>query len=313
MKRLLAFSAALLFALLVLVPAARAAEPMPHTGRVLISTQGDVTIPAGDQADVVVVVQGNVDVQGDVNTLVVIEGTATLTGAELETVVAIRAQVEVADGTVIHDQLQRLDSTIHQTGNVQIEGGITDLANWFLQASAVLAPALILLWLGFGLATIIAALALAALASRQVREASRLISAEPVATGLAGFFGVIVLPICAVLLMVTIVGAPLGFGVLFQVLPLVAYAGYLVAAIWVGEWILRRTTAAKERERPYLASVVGVVVLGLLGLVPVLGLAVTLASLLGFGAILRMAWRTLRGAPRQRVGAAMSLASPASA
>lgn len=313
MKRLLAFSAALLFALLVLVPAARAAEPMPRTGRVLISTQGDVTIPAGDQADVVVVVQGNVDVQGDVNTLVVIEGTATLTGAELETVVAIRGQVEVADGTVIHDQLQRLDSTIHQSGNVQIEGGITDLANWFLQASAVLAPALILLWLGFGLATIIAALALAALASRQVREASRLISAEPVATGLAGFFGVIVLPICAVLLMVTIVGAPLGFGVLFQVLPLVAYAGYLVAAIWVGEWILRRTTVAKERERPYLASVVGVVVLGLLGLVPVLGLVVTLASLLGFGAILRMAWRTLRGAPRQRVGAAMSLTSPASA
>jgi hypothetical protein len=313
MKRLLAFSGALLFALLVLVPAARAAEPMANTGRVLISTQGDVTIPAGDQADVVVIVQGNVNVQGAVNTLVVIEGTANLTGAELETVVAIRGQVEVADGTVIHGAVQRLDSIVHQSGSGRIEGGIADLAGSFLQASAVLAPALILLWLGFGLATIIAALTLAGLASRQVRKAGRLISTEPLMTGLAGFVGVIVIPICAVLLMVTIIGAPLGLGVLLQVLPLLAYVGYLVAAIWVGEWILRRTTSAPERERPYLAAVLGVVILGFIGLVPVLGLIATIASLLGFGALLRMAWRTLRGAPRPVVGAAMSLPAPTGA
>ena len=313
MKRLLALSGALVLGLGVLAAPALAAEPTEPTGRVLISTQGDVTIPAGDQADVVVVIQGNVDVQGEVDTLVVIEGTATLTGAELQTVVAVTSQVEVADGTVIHGALQRLDSTVHQSGNVQIQGGITDLANWFVQASAVLAPALFLLWLGFGLATIVAALALAALASRQVREAGRLISSEPLVTGLAGLLGVIVVPILAVLLMVTIVGAPLGFGVLIQVLPLLAYAGYLVAAIWVGEWILRRMTAAPERERPYLAAVVGVVVLGLVGVVPVLGLVVTVASLLGFGALLRMAWRTLQGTGRPTVAAAMPMPSPTGA
>jgi hypothetical protein len=138
---------------------------------------------------------------------------------------------------------------------------------------------------------------LAGLAARQVRQATRLMSTEPLMTGIVGFFGAIVLPVCAVLLMITIVGAPLGFGVLFQVLPLLAYAGYLVAAIWVGEWILRRTTSAPDRERPYLAAVVGVIVLGLVGLVPVLGLISTVASLIGFGALIRMAWRTLRGTP----------------
>jgi len=312
MRRLLAASAAVILSL-GLTGTALAAAPLGHSGRVVISTEGDVTIPAGEHADVVVVIKGTANVQGEVNTLVVVEGTAYLAGARLETVVAVTSSIEVGDGTVIYGELQRLDSTVHQTGNVEIQGGITDLSGWFLESAAVLAPALILLWLGFGLSTIVVALLLAALAARQVREAGRLISSDPLGTGLIGFLSVIAIPIGAILLMVTVIGAPLGLGVLLAAMPMLAYAGYLTAAIWTGEWILRRTGPERERERPFLAAILGVVVFGALGLVPVLGLVVTVASLLGFGALVRVAFRTFRGTPRPTAGVPMPLASPTGA
>ena len=312
MRRLLAASAAVILSL-GLTGTALAAAPLGHSGRVVISTEGDVTIPAGEHADVVVVIKGTANVQGEVNTLVVVEGTASLAGARLETVVAVTSSIEVGDGTVIYGELQRLDSTVHQTGNVEIQGGITDLSGWFLESAAVLAPALILLWLGFGLSTIVAALLLAALAARQVREAGRLISSDPLGTGLIGFLSVIAIPIGAILLMVTVIGAPLGLGVLLAAMPMLAYAGYLTAAIWTGEWILRRTGPERERKRPFLAAILGVVVFGALGLVPVLGLVVTVASLLGFGALVRVAFRTFRGTPRPTAGVPMPLASPTGA
>src|SRR6185503_19633895 len=124
MRRIIAAIAAFILCLGV-ARVALAAEPFPHSGRVVISSQGDVTIPAGEHADVVVVVQGAANINGEVNTLVVIDGTATLAGARLESMVAVSSEVEVGDGTVISGELQRLDSTVHQTGNVQIQGGIT--------------------------------------------------------------------------------------------------------------------------------------------------------------------------------------------
>jgi hypothetical protein len=312
MRRLFAASAAILLSL-GMATTALAAAPLGHTGRVVISTEGDVTIPAGEHADVVVVVNGAAHIQGEVNTLVVVEGTADLTGARLETVVAVTSSVEVGEGTVIYGELQRLDSSVHQTGNVEIQGGITDLSGWFLETTAVLAPALIMLWLGFALSTIVAALLLAGLAARQVREAGRLISSDPLVTGLIGFLSVIAIPVGAIVLMVTVIGAPLGLGVLLGVLPMLAYAGYLTAAIWTGELILRRTGPGTERERPYLAAILGVIVLGALGLVPVLGLVVMLASLLGFGALIRLAFRNFRGTSRPMAGAAVPAPSPSGA
>jgi len=49
-----------------------------------------------------------------------------------------------------------------------------------------------------------------------------------------------------------------------------------------------------SRERPYLAAVIGLLILQALSLVPVLGIVSALASLFGFGAVVLLAWRTLR-------------------
>jgi hypothetical protein len=313
MRRLLGAVAAIGLCLGVLVPTAIAAPALAHTGRVLISTEGDVTVPAGDHADVVVVVEGNAEIRGEVNTLVVVEGTATLEGATLETVVAVNSQIEVGADSVIYGEVQRLDSTVHRAGNAVIQGGIVDLGTRFLEIGAVLGPALALLWIGFALSTIVAGLLLAALAARQLRAAERLISREPVLTGVTGLLSVILIPIVAILLFPTLIGAPLGFGILVVVLPLVAFGGYLVAAAWTGERLLGLLGSGRERERPYVAVVLGVVVLSAIGLVPVLGLVTAIASLFGFGAVILLAIRTIVTGSAAPSGAAQQLAAPSGA
>ena len=120
--------------------------------------------------------------------------------------------------------------------------------------AAVLAPMVVLFVLGLALVTLVAGLALAALGARQVRSAEALISHQPGETILFGLAGLVVIPVVAILAMITIIGAPLGLAVLFMVWPAAAFAGYLVAGIWIGEWLLYRGTSERP-ERPYLAAV----------------------------------------------------------
>jgi hypothetical protein len=293
MNRIVGIAFALAAAFLMLVPVAMAAEPAADQGRVVVSVRGDFTLPAGDLADVVVVVDGAATIAGDVRTLVVIEGSAVLEGAKAETIWAIRSDVELGPGAVVTGDVRTLDSPVHLVGDAAVQGEVSDIQASLFAIGAVLAPAFLLFWLGTGLATIIAGLLLAGLASRQVRMVEQVISREPALAFLGGLLGLVVFPVAAVLLMVTIVGAPLGLGVLFGLWPLLAYVGYLVAGIWIGEWLLTRFQAPQARERPYLAAVIGLVLLQLTGLIPVVGIVSAIASLLGFGAVLVVAWRVL--------------------
>jgi hypothetical protein len=298
-KRLIAFAIACLVAAAFVAPAARAADPpaLPHTGRVLISTEGDITLPAGEHADVVMVVNGTATILGEANTVVAIDGAANLVGARTETVVAVRSPVELGQDTVVQGDVLTYESLVHQTGNAEVLGSVDDLATVLLGIGMVLAPAFILLWIGFALAMLAAGVLLAGIASRQVREAEAIISGRPVRALVAGIIGLIVFPVLAVILIATLIGAPLGFGILFQVWPLLAFVGYLVAGIWVGDWILRRTGPEREREKPYLAAIVGLVALGLLSIVPILSIVSAIASLIGFGAVLQLAFAKLTSSP----------------
>ena len=62
--------------------------------------------------------------------------------------------------------------------------------------------------------------------------------------GLAALF---VPPIAAVLLLVTVVGAPLGLGILLLAWPLLAYLGYLFAGVMFGDWLVTRMRGAGSR------------------------------------------------------------------
>ena len=82
-------------------------------------------------------------------------------------------------------------------------------------------------------------------------------------------------------------------GLLGLALPALFVIGYIVMGIWIGEWILGRSSPA-ERERPYLAAVVGLTVVGVVSIIPTVGGVI---SFVGFGAVMLLSWRVLRGTP----------------
>ena len=298
MRRIAGLLGACLIVLAVAVPAVLAAEPtLPHTGRVLMGFGGDVDLSSGEQADVLLVGQGDASVvDGTVNTVVVLDGHLVLRDATVETVVVVGGSVDLQGATHVLGDVRSIESAVTRAPSAVVDGAIKGVDAELLLLGSFLAPALLLFALGVALATLVAGLVLVALASRQVRAAERLIVHEPGSVFVVGLLAAILTPVVAVISIVTIVGAPLGVALLLAVLPAIGFVGYLVAAIFLGERILGHDVSQPGGERPYRAALLGIVVLGVIGLVPGLGGLVTaIASLFGLGAVLILGWRTVRG------------------
>jgi hypothetical protein len=295
MKRLLVIAATVAFLLGLGAPAVLAADPLPRTDRVLLSVNGPVEVPAGDSIGTLVVVGGDARISGSVSHVVMIRGAATLTGATVGTLTVVNGTADLEAGTTVTGAVRTLNGTVSQQPGSVVQGSVRTLDG---SATAVLAafgilliPIFILLFLGMCLAMVAAALLVAAFGARQVRGAGTLIRREPGPVLLSGVLASVALPALAILLIATVVGAPIGFALLFLVLPAAAFLAWIVAAIWIGDWLVTRMRGTAEADRPYLAAVIGVVVLGVAGMVP---FVTAIASLFGFGAIVLAAWRVLR-------------------
>ena len=300
MNKILALLAAVALMVGLAGTALGADEELAHSGRVLIVTGGDVEVAFGEQADAVIVIGGDARIAGTVNTLVVVEGTATVSGATLETIAVVNGAADLTAGTTVSGDVMRFDSAITRADGVVIGGSIKDMAGDVAGFGIFMGAAAILMWIGLGIATLLGGLLIAGLAARQVRVATSLISREPGKTVLVGLLSLIVPPLLAVLAIITIVRIPTGIGLLVIVWPVVALIGYVVAAIWLGEWILRQRSGSTPAERPYAAAVLGLLIAFVIGFVP---LVTAVLSIFGLGAVVLASWRTLRGlgTPRQVV------------
>jgi hypothetical protein len=296
MKRLLTIAATVAFLLSLGAPAVLAAEPLHTAGSALISVNGSVDVPAGDHLDSLVVVGGDASISGDVRTIVVVGGTATLAGATAETLVVVNGSADLQAGTTIQGDVRTLGGSVTQEPGSTVVGSTRTL-------DADVAA------LGIGLAAVIAALLVAALGARQVRGAGALIRREPGPVLVAGIVGTVALPLLAILMIVSVLGAPVGLALLFIVLPALAFLAWIVAAIWVGDWLVARLRGGPEPDRPYLAAVLGVITLAIAGLFP---FVTAIATLFGFGALLLASWRIFRheAAPLDQPDASLPVASP---
>jgi hypothetical protein len=305
MRRLFFVATAVALLLAIFAPAALAARslapdsragmlaavPSTETGSLLVAVDRAVVMPAGDHLDTLVVVGADASVSGDVGTIVIARGTATLTGASAHTLVVVDGHAALEAGTAISGDVRTVNGTVTQAPGATVAGSTSSLDSGFTALAWLLVPFAILLFLGFALAGLAAALFVAAFAARQVRSMEALISGQPGQVLVAGIAASVLLPAIAILLMLTVVGAPIGIAVLFVALPAMAFLAWLVAAIWVGDWIVARSRGAVEPERPYLAAVTGVIVLAVVGIVPFVS---AIATLFGFGALVLAGWRTLR-------------------
>jgi hypothetical protein len=290
MNRIIGIVSAMLLSLLILVPAAVAADPWDAGEHVVFTSGGDITLAAGEHPDLLVVAGGTATIEGDARAVVVLNGTANFIGSRTEDVFVVAGHVSLDGGSVVAGNIRTVNSTVDQAPGAIVEGRI----NEGLDIAAgiwLIGPALFIAYVGLVIAAMAAAVALAALAPRQVRAAESLITEQPVMTFLAGFGGLFAIIFAAVVATVTIVGIPLGLGILIGFLPVIAFVGYLVTGIWIGEAIVGRTSSGVLRERPYLAAIVGTAVLGVIGLIPFAG---SLVSLVGVGAVLMLMGRAVR-------------------
>ncbi|MFK7730878.1 MAG: zf-HC2 domain-containing protein [Pseudomonadales bacterium] len=116
-----------------------------------------------------------------------------------------------------------------------------------------------------------------------LRFASALDGRELLGSSALGAVALITTPILAVLIMITLVGLPIGITALLLWI-IAMYAAPIVAGAYVGDAILANT----EQHRPIMALFLGLLILFVLASIPFVGFAVRLIALIvGLGIIVR--------------------------
>jgi len=290
MKWVLAASLALLVAFTPGKVAAAEDDP----GDLLVRIGGNVLIAEGETAGSVVVINGDAEIGGRVtDSVVVIDGNVVVTGTIEGDLTVISGTANLAAGSTV-DDVSLIRSDLSRAEGANVTGNIDEQDNFGL-AGGFIALFSILFWLAMTVAVIISGLIFAAVGGRQLISAARTTTGEAVNTLLGVVFVWIALPFFAGIAVVTLVGLPLGLGVLLFVLPALWFLGLIVAGTRLGLAIVK----ASGREpglHPYLASFVGLLILQILILVPVIGaIVVLLAGAWGAGALAYVAFRAAGG------------------
>jgi hypothetical protein len=285
--RVLATSA-IAFVLAMPAPGPVLAESLPHDDSVVIQANADLTVPAGTHRDVVILFNADATVLGEVNTVVVIDGTATLSGARVETLVVAGGAVDIGAGSTV-GEVRTVESTY------LVDAGATVGSQSSIEPAVIaagLAPVAIAVWIGVALAYVLAGLVVAAIAGSQLRRAGAAITSEPGAVAL-GVLGVLFgIPLLILILAVTIVGIPTALAVAMVALPLFWFVGSLAVAVRIGDWLLLKTRGRIEAHHPMVAAFLGVIVVGILSVIPLVGFVV---ASVGAGAVALVAWKAAFG------------------
>jgi hypothetical protein len=262
----------------------------------LVILTGRADVSEGETIAGVVIFDGPVSVDGTVQgDVVAFNGRVTVTGTVTGDIVSFNGRVSVAQGGRVGGDIRsRTSPQIAQGADVR--GDLRGLD--FRMVDTGLAAARFGIWIAFAVSTLVLALAFVGLFPRGADGAdaagvSR--TGASIAWGLGVFFGV---PILGLLLLITIVGIPLGIGLLLVIAPLYAL-GFTIAAYFLGRRIV---TPPRSRA---LAALVGVVILSVVTLVPILGeLAWFAGTVFGLGLLAVAATTRGRETPAPAASAA---------
>ena len=234
-------------------------------------------VPAGETAKTAVVFNGDVLIDGTVSeTLVVFNGRTEITGTIGEDVVVFNGSVVLRSGARVGgDVVSRQTPQIEDGATV--DGSIDDLQKrwdyWDITFVGRLGW-----WLAYTVSTLVLGLVLLMLARGLDPASIRALRDRLGATIGFGLLWFVLLPIVAVLLLVTIVGIPLGLFLLFG-LGLVYSIGYVVGGLALGRLVVKEPTSRYLAFRRMGA-------LRVLALVPFLGgIAWLVGTVLGLGTL----------------------------
>jgi hypothetical protein len=291
MHRLIAIMTTLVLSLFLLVPAVAAAEPWDWNGdeHLVVNTGGHFTLTADQSVDMLVIVSGSATIEGSPKSVVAVSSTVDFVGGQTTEVVAVNSTVTLDPASSVSGDVLRMNSAINAPSGT-IQGGVQDITTGLGGAWFVTNVVSAILYIGFAIALIVAALALSQLAGRQVREAAGSFRREPLNVVVAAFVGVIALFSAGIIAIATVLGAPLGLGILLIVVPTLFVVGYIVVGIAIGDALVERLSPARG-PRPALATFIGMLVVTLIGVLPFVG---GLLAFAGFGAVSLRLYRAMR-------------------
>ena len=267
------------------VPAFAQSDRDSDGPRVVIT--GRVAVGARERTDSVVIFDGPAVIDGDVHgSVVAFHGDVLVRGHVDSNVVAIRGRAAIASSATVGGDVVSSERPLVAPG-ARIDGDIRreNFRNYFRALGWAL-------WFGWWVAVSISlfvlGLALLAIAPRMfppILDVARTRVGPVIGWGLIIAIG---LPIVSVIVMVTLVGIPLGLIGLLS-LALLYSVGYVIAALLLGRRLLA------EPRNVILAFLVGLLILRVVGLIPVLGgLVSAAATIYGVGALTIAAWRAAR-------------------
>ncbi len=266
-----------------------------HEDDVLVRINGPLDLAAGETAGTVVVISDSAEIAGQVTgALVVIDGKATLSGTVDDDVMVISGEIDLLENARIEGDLNLYDSAFSRATGSVIEGSTHERSAVAWSAWDSLAVSAFF-WAAMMIFAIVVALLFAAAGGRQLVTSASFITERSGATLLATTVGGIAIPFFAVLAFLSIFGIPVGLALLLLLMPLMAMLGYVVTGTRIGLWLVARDRDPTTIEHPYLAAVLGVVVLHVVGLVPFLGGFIQfVAAVVGAGALTLLAWNAWR-------------------
>jgi hypothetical protein len=277
--------------LALIAPITVYAQASEQAEGVLFRLDGNIALGPGETVDSVVTLSGDALIEGAANTVTVVNGTATLSGAQVDDLIVISGQAVLQPGTRIAGDVRVWDSELVQAEDVIISGQVYRDASIYPWLSGWLFAVGVILFLGVSLMLLVAGAIAAVVAGAQVRAAVNAIQTQIGWSVLAAIALWFLLPALAAFIFITLIGIPSALVVFFFLMPALWFLGYIIAGVWTGYQAMRLVKKGRTlSERPYVEAIVGLLILQVIALVPFVGMIVTpIAGLIGGGAIVLVA------------------------
>jgi hypothetical protein len=279
---------AALMAALASAPPAEAQDPnlAERDQEFVASINNPLIIGPNDRISIAVGIHNETTVDGVVrDVLFVIDGTAVINGEVTDSILAFSSHIVLGPNARVN-YISLQNSTIDIAPGAVINDRVEEHGSFFLLkwwSSPVFA---LVLWLLTTIFLVSGGIVFTLAAGQQFPVFVNATSGHlgrNLMTSLAVWIGI---PLLAILVMVTLIGIPLGLVLLGLVLPGLWWLGFTVVGARLGSWIVGLVSKQHTTLLAVLSTVLGMVLLQLMTLLPYLGgLAIFLSGAYGAGAL----------------------------
>lgn len=260
-----------------------------------IVLSGSVTVPRGKEAGEIVVLHGSATVAGvALGDVVVLDGPIVVNGQVSGAVIAVTGDVRLGPGAQVRGDVMA-GGSVEADPAARVSGDVSEGVSFTLRGPLE-AVARLLVWLALSLSTLLLLVALVLVAPRGVDAVHEAATTGPWSSAGWGVAALVGLPVLAVLLVVSVLGLPLGLTLLLA-LALLLFVGFAL-----GAWTVGRLLWRPPRSR-WLALLFGWLMASAVTAIPYVGGAAWVAgSGFGLGAATVATWRARGHRGRHRAG-----------